>query len=151
MSGYQTLSEIRTILQPDNFRKRRNPDVRISDTHCICIFITFYWDPDFGRLDFGHPLYSRCLKSGRPDFGVFKTCPVVKTSGFQMLSEIRTLSAGFQTSSSNALNKGNRTISNRTSENRTFCPVFRHYENPMCLKTGHSVRISDRLVPKPVC
>ena len=94
--------------------------------------------------------YSRCLKSGRPDFGVFETCPVVKTSGFQTLSEIRTLSSGFQTSGSNALNKGNRTISNRTSENRTFCPVFRHYKNPMCLKTGHSGRISDRLVPKQV-
>ena len=26
MSGFQTLSEIRTILEPDMFRKRRNPD-----------------------------------------------------------------------------------------------------------------------------
>ena len=111
--------------------------------------------PDFKHPVIGRPKtiqllrfsnsYSRCLKSGRPDFGVFETCPVVKTSGFQTLSEIRTLSSG-----SNALNKGNRTISNRTSENRTFCPVFRHYKNPLCLKTGHSVRISDRLVSKQV-
>ena len=36
LSGYQTLSEIRTISQPDTFRKRRNPDVRFSDVYCSC-------------------------------------------------------------------------------------------------------------------
>ena len=28
-------------------------------------------------------IYSECLKSGRPDFGVFHFCPVVKSSGFR--------------------------------------------------------------------
>ena len=26
-------------------------------------------------------LYSECPKSGRPDFGIFETCPVPKSSG----------------------------------------------------------------------
>ena len=34
-SGFQTLSESRTDHKPDAFRKRRNPDVRISDVYCI--------------------------------------------------------------------------------------------------------------------
>ena len=34
MSENRTTSEIRTILQPDRNEKCRNPDVRISDTHC---------------------------------------------------------------------------------------------------------------------
>ena len=45
---------------------------------------------------------------------------------------------------------GFQTSGYRTSEDHSITPVFRHYKNPMCLKTGHSVRISDRLVPKPV-
>ena len=34
MSGFQTLFEIRTIQQPEALQKRRNPDVRISDSYC---------------------------------------------------------------------------------------------------------------------
>ena len=81
--------------------------------------------------------YSRCLKSGHPKFCIFETCPIVKTSGFQTLSEIRTFSSRFQTSSSNDLNKGNQTISNvlsnfqtlkkfNVSDNWTQRPDFRH-------------------------
>ena len=39
-------------------------------------------------------------KSGRPVFGIFETCPVVKLSGFQTLSEIRTILSGYRTSGS---------------------------------------------------
>ena len=35
MFGYQTLSKIQTIRQPNDFEKRRNPKVWISDTFCI--------------------------------------------------------------------------------------------------------------------
>ena len=42
LSGYQTLSEIRTISQPDTFRKRRNPDVRFLDVYCIHIHTNTY-------------------------------------------------------------------------------------------------------------
>ena len=38
LSGYQTLSEIRTVLEPDRSEKCRNPDVRILDVYCIRIF-----------------------------------------------------------------------------------------------------------------
>ena len=41
--------------------------------------------------------YSRCPKTGRPDFGVFEKCPVVKSSRFQTLSEIGTILSGFRT------------------------------------------------------
>ena len=37
VSGFQTTSENRRFLQPDMFRKRRNPDVRISDIYYILI------------------------------------------------------------------------------------------------------------------
>ena len=42
--------------------------------------------------------YSECLKSGRPDFGIFRSCPVVKSSGFRISSENRTFIYGFRTS-----------------------------------------------------
>jgi hypothetical protein len=38
VSGFQITSEIRTVWEPDDFRKRRNPDVRISDVYCIYVF-----------------------------------------------------------------------------------------------------------------
>ena len=43
MSGYQTLFEIRTISQPEAFRKRRNPDVWFSDVYCISFNISRGW------------------------------------------------------------------------------------------------------------
>ena len=35
-----------------------------------------------GMVDLSCIIYSDAPKSGRPDFGVFETCPVVKPSGF---------------------------------------------------------------------
>ena len=46
-------------------------------------------------------LYSNCPKSGRPDFGIFETCPVPKLSGFQTTSEIRRKCPDFGSSGSN--------------------------------------------------
>ena len=45
-------------------------------------------------------IYSRCSKSGRPDFGVFRSCPVPKRPDFRSSSEIRTLLSGYRTSGS---------------------------------------------------
>ena len=39
MSGYQTLSEIRSVWEPDSFRKRRKPDVRFSDVYCTYLLL----------------------------------------------------------------------------------------------------------------
>ena len=47
--------------------------------------------------------YSQRPKTGRPDFGVFEKRPVLNSSGFQTLSEIRTFSSGYRTSGSIAL------------------------------------------------
>ena len=60
--------------------------------------------PKLYRSDFGHAklnrfinkgghkekIYSRCPKTGRPDFGAFHLCPVCESSGFQTLSTNRT-------------------------------------------------------------
>ena len=34
MSGYRTIVRNPDVLEPDNFRKRRNPDVQFSDVDC---------------------------------------------------------------------------------------------------------------------
>ncbi len=79
---------------------------------------------------------SRRSKSGRPDFGVFETCPVLKRPVFRRRSEIRTISSGYRTSGSfqsqpPAIGRPVPIVFNRTSDSRNR------------LKTGYNVRISD--------
>ena len=60
MSGFRTTSENRTFQQPDNFPKRRKPDVRFSDTYCIPFYFSV-WNPNFLRVRISDR--KKCLKS----------------------------------------------------------------------------------------
>ena len=49
-SGYQTLSDNQTVWEPNDFPKRQNPNVRISDVHCmyiVCISLDFLLKIEF--------------------------------------------------------------------------------------------------------
>ena len=48
-------------------------------------------------FSFKHRVDSKCLKSERSDFGIFEKCSIPKWFGFRTVSEIRTISFGFQT------------------------------------------------------
>ena len=80
--------------------------------------------------------YSRCPKSGRLDFCVFKNRPVPKHSGFQTLSEIRTIMSGF------------RTFGSFTLHLSGFQTLYSY--NFGRLKSGHKCPDFRRSRPKPV-
>ena len=79
-------------------------------------------------------LYSECPKSGRPDFGVFETCPVAKhvrlpnMSGFRNPdTNVRFLNVRIQTIKAS----GYRTFESQSTERlitRHKCPDFRHFK-----------------------
>ena len=56
----------------------------------------------------GSQIYSERPKSGRPDFGVFEKCLVVKSSGFQTTSGNRTILSRYRTSGSNCIQPDNQ-------------------------------------------
>ena len=80
--------------------------------HSLYLKIHPSWMATFKKLLGTEPhYYSKRLKSGRPDFGVFENCPVPKTSGFQtfhLKSRQNRLKTGY-----------NVRFSDKTSEIRT--------------------------------
>ena len=78
--------------------------------------------------------YSECPKTKLPEWKIGQKS--VWNSNIWLSNVQRPFNySGFQT-----LWKSN------VSENQTFCLIFRHYENPMYLKSKYSVWISDRLM-----
>ena len=96
------------------------------------------------------------MKSGRPDFGVFESCPVVKSSGFQTTSESRTVwepEAFRKRRNPDVLfSDVYCTVTVRNPDVRisalsktlrfVICPAFRH-----CLLTGQYCPVIGRPVP----
>ena len=87
--------------------------------------------------------YSRCPKSGRPDFGVFENCPVLKRPVFERSFDNRTILSGYRTS-------GSYLYMLQTGRYWTGRPITGH-KHPVIgrllylkrLKTGYNVQIDQ--------
>ena len=100
-------------------------------------------------------LYSNAPKSGRPDFGAFRSCPVLKRPDFERSFDNRTILSGFRTFGQLYRQTGSKPVLNRFGTGsepycRYNCPNVRNPDVISGFQTTPIARMSENRTLYPV-